>query len=270
MKPTPPVALTIAGSDSGGGAGLEMDLKVFTALGVFGACVVTALTAQNTLGVRRAWEVPTEQVSAQLEAVLDDLPVKAAKTGMLSSEKIVQAIVKIISKQALLLVIDPVLVAKDGSHLLSAAGLATIRDKLLPLATIVTPNAPEAEALTGIKIESEKDLLKAAKKLRASGCNWVLVKGGHLSGPQVTDLLLGPDTEQALSSPRLAGGPFHGTGCALSAAITAHLARGLALPDAVTQARSFLQNLIKSAQALGKGALVLHPTNPTTRHSNHG
>jgi hydroxymethylpyrimidine/phosphomethylpyrimidine kinase len=291
MKPTPPVALTIAGSDSGGGAGLEMDLKVFAALGVFGACAVTALTAQNTAGVRGAWEVPAEQVTAQIEAVLDDLPVKAAKTGMLSSEKVVRAVVQVLRPRAFSsgsagvspassqdlrprpfvpLVVDPVLVAKDGSHLLSDAGLTAVRDELLPLAAIITPNALEAEALSGIKIESVKDLVRAATKLRSLGCDWVLVKGGHLSGPQVTDLLLGPDTEQALSSPRIAGGPFHGTGCALSAAITAYLAHGLALPEAVTQARSFLQDLIQSAHALGKGALVLHPTYPTTRHSTNG
>ncbi len=290
MKPTPPVALTIAGSDSGGGAGLEMDLKVFAALGAFGTCAVTALTAQNTTGVRGAWEVPAEQVTAQIEAVLDDLPVKAAKTGMLSSEKVVRAVVQVLRSRAfssgsagvspasshglrshsLPLVVDPVLVAKDGSHLLSEVGLTAVRDELLPLAAIITPNAPEAEALSGIKIESEKDLVRAATKLRSLGCDWVLVKGGHLSGPQVTDLLLGPDTEQALSSPRIAGGPFHGTGCALSAAITAYLAHGFTLPEAVTQARSFLQYLIQSAHALGKGALVLHPTYPTTRHSTNG
>jgi hydroxymethylpyrimidine/phosphomethylpyrimidine kinase len=271
MKPTPPVALTIAGSDSGGGAGIEMDLKVFAALGAFGTCAITAITAQNTAGVRGAWEVPVEQITAQLEAVLDDIQVKSAKTGMLSSERIVRAVARVVRERGLApLVVDPVVVAKDGSHLLSDEGIAAVRDELVPLATVITPNVPEAEALSGVKIRSEEDLAGAAAKLRASGCNWVLVKGGHLGGPQVTDLLLGPDTEQALSSPRIPGGPFHGTGCALSAAIAAYLAQGFALPEAVVQARSFLQQLIQSARALGKGALVLHPTPPTTRNSTNG
>ena len=262
----PPVALTIAGSDSGGGAGIEMDLKVFAALGVFGACAITALTAQNTTAVRGAWEAPPSIVTAQIEAVLDDLPVGAAKTGMLSSDSIVRAVVDVIRRRAFApLVVDPVLVAKDGTRLLSDSGIAAVRDELLPLAAVVTPNIPEAEALAGIKIASEEDLPKAAAKLRALGCTWVLVKGGHLSGAEVTDLLLGPDGEQALKSPRIPGGPFHGTGCALSAAITAYLARGRSIPEAVAAAREYLNSLLHEAQALGRGALVLHPQSPSNK-----
>lgn len=267
----PPIALTIAGSDSGGGAGIEMDLKVFAALGVFGTCAITALTAQNTVGVRGAWEAPAEFVAAQLEAVLDDLPVAAAKTGMLSSEAVVRAVVEVVRRRGLApLVVDPVVVAKDGTHLLSDGGIAAVRDALLPLATVITPNIPEAEALSGMKIRSVEDLPRAAEKLRALGCTWVLVKGGHLSGAcpersreaEVTDLLLGPDGEQALTSPRIPGGPFHGTGCALSAAIAAYLARGHSTPDAVHSARLFLQQLLHQSHALGRGALVLHPHIP--------
>ncbi len=270
MRVQPPVALTIAGSDSGGGAGIEMDLKVFSALGVFGTCAITALTAQNTAGVRGAWEVPPGFVREQIAAVLDDLPVKAAKTGMLSSEMVVRAVLEATGQgSALPLVVDPVIVAKDGTHLLSEAGIAAVREELLPAAAIATPNIPEAEALTGLRIASEEDVPAAAAKLRELGCTWVLVKGGHLGGPEVVDLLLGPEGEQALTSPRIAGGPFHGTGCALSAAIAAHLAHGRSMPDAVREARSFLQGLIENALALGQGALVLQPQSCNAEKEQH-
>lgn len=260
MSGDPPVALSIAGSDSGGGAGVEMDLKVFSALGVFGACAITALTAQNTVGVRGAWEAPPDFVAAQIEAVLDDLPVKAAKAGMLSSERVVQVLVELMQRRTFPpLVVDPVVVAKDGTHLLSGGGIALVRERLLPLAAIATPNVPEAEALAGVTINSKEDLLPAAEKLRALGCSWVLLKGGHLQGREVTDLLLGPDHEQELSSPRIPGGPFHGTGCALSAAIAAFLARGLLIPNAVSEAGELLQHLLRHARSLGEGARVLHP-----------
>jgi len=264
MTARPPVALTIAGSDSGGGAGIEIDLKVFASLGVFGACAITAITAQNTAGVTGAWESPPGSVRAQMEAVLDDLPVAAAKTGMLSSRAIVEEVAEVVRARALApLVVDPVVVAKDGTHLLSDEGIAALRDRLLPLAAIITPNIPEAEALAGIHIKGGEDVREAAAKLRALGCNWVLVKGGHMQAPEVTDLLLGPDEEQALHSPRIPGGPFHGTGCALSAALAAHLARGASMPEAVRKASAFLQTLLRQAHRLGSGALVLHPTPKT-------
>ena len=260
MSAKPPVTLTIAGSDSGGGAGLEMDLKVFSALGAFGACAITALTAQNTQGVLGAWEAPSAFVGAQIEAVLDDLPVAAAKTGMLSSEEVVEVVAGTLQRRFRgPLVVDPVVVAKDGTHLLSERGMAVLRERLLPLATVITPNLPEAEALSGVKINSQEEARQAAQKLRAQGATWVLVKGGHQRGEVVTDLLVGPDDERAISSPRFPGGPFHGTGCALSAAITVHLARGWDVPEAVGEARKFLQQLLHQALALGRGALVLHP-----------
>jgi len=259
-----PVVLTIAGSDSGGGAGIEMDLKVFAALGAFGACAVTALTAQNTVGVLGAWEAPSDFVTGQIAAVLDDLPVAAAKTGMLSSAAIVRAVAAVLRERPLpLLVVDPVVVAKDGTHLLSEEGIVAVREELLPLATVVTPNLPEADALAGLAVKSEQEALRAAEKLRATGCAWVLLKGGHGHGGVVTDLLLGPEGPQALSSPRIPGGPFHGTGCALSAAITAYLARGLSVPEAVFAAREFLHGLIRDSLALGRGARVLHPCSPS-------
>jgi hydroxymethylpyrimidine kinase/phosphomethylpyrimidine kinase len=260
MTASPPVALTIAGSDSGGGAGIEMDLKVFAALGVFGACAITALTAQNTVGVLGAWEAPSTFVAAQLSAVLDDLPVRAAKTGMLSSEEVVRAVAAVLQARPLpYLVIDPVVLAKDGSHLLSPGGIAAVRDELLPLATLVTPNLPEAEALSGVHVTSEEAARRAAERLRGSGCEWVLVKGGHGEGEVVTDVLVGPEGVETFSSPRVAGGPYHGTGCALSAAITALLAQGRSVPEAVREGRAFLQELIRGAFPLGHGSRVLHP-----------
>lgn len=260
MKGQLPVVLTIAGSDSGGGAGIEMDLKVFAALGAFGACAITALTAQNTVGVLGAWEAPSAFVEAQIEAVLDDLPVAAAKTGMLSSEAVVRAVAGTLARRFRgPLVVDPVVVAKDGTHLLSDDGIAAVREQLLPLATVVTPNLPEAEALSRITITTQKEMREAASKLRSQGATWVLVKGGHQRGAVVIDLLVGPDDEQAISSPRVPGGPFHGTGCAFSAAIAAFLARGLPVPEAVKEAHKFLQSLLKHAVVLGKGSLVLHP-----------
>lgn len=260
MSARAPVALTIAGSDSGGGAGIEMDLKVFSALGVFGTCAITALTAQNTVGVRGVWEAPPEFVAAQIEAVVGDIPVGAAKTGMLSSEAVVHAVAAAVKALGVTpLVVDPVVVAKDGTRLLSEEGIGAVREELLPLALVLTPNVPEAEALAGVRIEGREDLGSAASKLAALGCNWVLLKGGHLREPEVTDLLLGPDGEQAFSSPRVPGGPFHGTGCALSAAITAHLARGQSVPNAVRLARAFVHDLLHESVRLGRGARVLRP-----------
>lgn len=259
----PPVALTIAGSDSGGGAGIEADLKVFAALGVFGTCAITALTAQNTMGVRGAWETPAEFVRAQLAAVLDDLPVAAVKTGMLSSAAVVRAVTATLNHYPRLpLVVDPVILAKDGTQLLADEGLAAMREELLPVTTVLTPNIPEAEALSGIRIASQEDVPKAAAKLRDWGCTWVLIKGGHLRAPVVVDLLLGPDHEQALTAPRLTGGPYHGTGCVLSAAITAYLAKGRSVPESVQAASRYLHSLLPHAHALGRGARVLHPKPP--------
>jgi hydroxymethylpyrimidine kinase/phosphomethylpyrimidine kinase len=256
----PPVALSIAGSDSGGGAGVEMDLKVFAALGVFGACAITTLTAQNTVGVLGAWEAPSGFVSAQIAAVLDDLPVAAVKTGMLSSESVVAAVVTALEGRPFgPLVVDPVLVAKDGSRLLSEAGLAALRDSLLPCATLVTPNLPEVEALTGLRVSSASQGREAAARLLGQGCGWVLIKGGHAEGEAVTDVLVGSGGAEEFSSPRLPGGPYHGTGCALSAAIAALLAQGRSVIEAVREGRGFVHQLVRSALRLGRGALVLHP-----------
>jgi len=260
----PPVALTIAGSDSGGGAGIEMDLKVFSALGVFGACAITALTAQNTVGVLGAWEAPSDFVGAQIRAVLDDLPVASAKTGMLASEQTVLTVAQIARERQLRpLVVDPVLLAKDGSCLLSQAGLAALREELLPQATLVTPNLPEAEALAGFPVDSPEAAGRAAAAVQARGCQWVLIKGGHGGEETVTDLLFGPGHRSVLTSPRHPGGPYHGTGCALSAAIAALLARGQPVPEAIRAGRAFVQHLLRSAISLGKGSRVLHPREGT-------
>lgn len=237
-----------------------MDLKVFSALGVFGTAALTALTAQNTEGVLATWEVPLPFLLRQIEAVLSDLPVGAAKTGMLSSAEIVGAVAGVLRTHLHgPLVVDPVMAAGDGSRLLSEPGVAALRDQLLPLATIVTPNLPEAEALAGMTIRDQKEMGQAAQKIREQGASWVLIKGGHQRGEVVTDLLVGPEGEQAISAPRIPG-RHHGTGCALSAAICAFLAQGLAVPEAVLRSHRLLRQLIQNARRLGRGALVLHPS----------
>jgi len=248
-----PIALTIAGSDSGGGAGIQADLKAFTALGVYGCSVITAVTAQNTRGVQGAWGVPPESIAAQMDAVLGDLPVGAAKTGMLWSAQVVEVVAeRLRAHRAPNLVVDPVLFAKDDTRLLDDAGARRLIEDLLPLATVITPNAPEAESLTGVQVKDLGGAEQAARQLLDLGCRAALVKGGHLPGDPVDVLCVGGACER-LVYPRIAGPPVHGTGCVLSAAITAYLARGEPLGEAVRKARRFLQGAIEGAQALGGG-----------------
>jgi hydroxymethylpyrimidine/phosphomethylpyrimidine kinase len=249
-----PIALTIAGSDSGGGAGIQADLKAFTALGVYGCSVITAVTAQNTRGVQGAWGVPPESIAAQMDAVLGDLPVGAAKTGMLWSAQVVEVVAdRLRAHRAPNLVVDPVLLAKDGTRLLDDAGAGRLIEDLLPLATVITPNAPEAEFLTGVQVKDLGGAEQAARRLLDLGCGAALVKGGHLGGDDAVDVLCDRGGCEHLRYPRLPGPPIHGTGCVLSAAITAYLARGEPLGEAVRKARRFLQGAIEGAQALGGG-----------------
>jgi len=261
-----PRGLTIAGSDSCGGAGLEADLKTFAALGVYGACAVTAVTAQNARGVVAAYEVPAALVAQQIDAVLDDVGADAVKTGMLSSAAVVEAVAERLAahnarnpggavrrfgmRRRRIIVVDPVIIAKDGTHLLTDDGVRALREKLLPLATLVTPNAPEAEALTGLRVGDIAGAAKATRRLVEMGARAALVKGGHLAGPAVDVLWDGRD-EAILSNPRLPGPPAHGTGCVLSAAITAYLARDEALTAAVAQAREFLQRALANTFSTG-------------------
>ncbi|MGH7162553.1 MAG: bifunctional hydroxymethylpyrimidine kinase/phosphomethylpyrimidine kinase, partial [Planctomycetota bacterium] len=220
-------ALTIAGSDPSGGAGVQGDLKTFHAHGVFGMAVVTALTVQNTRGVSGVHDVPPDFVAAQLDAVLEDMPVGAAKTGMVSVTPTIEAIARALGRRRVpFLVVDPVMVATSGDALLRDDAVAAIVERLFPLATLVTPNLPEAERLCDFRVDSIEAMRHAALALKSRGARAVLLKGGHLPGPQVVDLLYADGVFHEFSDPRIGTRNVHGTGCALSAGIAAQLARG--------------------------------------------
>jgi hydroxymethylpyrimidine/phosphomethylpyrimidine kinase len=248
-------ALTIAGSDSGGGAGIQADLKTFAALGVYGTSAITAVTAQNTLGVT-AWEpVSTELVIAQIEAVGADLPPAAVKTGMLATAAIVEAVAAAIESLDLPnLVVDPVMVAKGGDRLLREDAVAAVKAHLLKLAEVVTPNVPEAEVLGGTTIRSIDDMRDAARRIRSMGPRVVVVKGGHLAtGAEVVDVVCTGDAEFDLRGPRIETTHTHGTGCTFAAAIAAHLARGTTVEEALREARAYLEGALRAAPGLGGG-----------------
>ena len=259
----PPVALTIAGSDPGGAAGIQADLKTFHAFGVYGASVVTALTAQDTTAVYAIVDVDPSFVGAQLDAVLGDLPVAAAKTGMLGRAAVVEVVsARLTTHPVPHLVVDPVLIATGGQQLTDPAALELLRRTLLPLATLVTPNLLEAAALIGRPVRDLADMHDAAHALVDLGARAALVTGGHLAGPPV-DVLFAGGVVRELEGPRIGDTPAHGTGCTLSAAITAGLAAGLSLPDAVTRARRYVRRALESAPALGRGHRPLnHLVNP--------
>ena len=244
--------LTVAGSDSGGGAGLQADLKAMLAHGVHGMSVVVAVTAQNSLGVQGAWDLPVEAVLAQLDSVLDDIGVDAVKTGMLSSPALVAAVAGRLRDVAAPLVVDPVGVSKHGDPLLRPDAVEVLRSVLVPLATVVTPNLPEVEQLTGVRVESELDLFKAAQAMLALGPRWVLIKGGHLEGDAV-DLLTDGTEEHLLRAPRLDNRHTHGTGCTLASAIASRLALGDDVPAAVAAAKEYVTGAIAAGFPLGAG-----------------
>jgi hydroxymethylpyrimidine/phosphomethylpyrimidine kinase len=260
MVSTPPRVLAIAGSDSGGGAGIQADLKTMLALGVHGMTVVTAVTAQNSVGVQGYWELPPDAVRAQLSSVLGDIGVDAIKTGMLASAQIVTAVCDGLTQYgigdaaAAPLVIDPVAVSKHGDSLLSEGTLDALRERLLPLATVVTPNLLEAELLTGLTIKDEDAMLRAARLIADMGPRWVLVKGGHLPGDPV-DLLFraGGDTALRYPGPRIESRHTHGTGCTLASAIASRLACGDDVPGAVGSARAYIAGAIAGGFPLGGG-----------------
>jgi hydroxymethylpyrimidine/phosphomethylpyrimidine kinase len=251
-----PNVLTIAGSDSGGGAGIQADLKTFSALGVYGASVITALTAQNTRAVTAIHDVPPEFVVAQLDAVFDDIAIAAVKIGMLSSPAIIEAVADGLRRRAAThIVLDPVMVAKSGDRLLREDAVSALEERLLPLATVITPNLPEAEVLLETAVaRNEAGMIEAAARLRALGPKAVLLKGGHLeTGARSIDVLddgAGPFT---LAAPRIATGNTHGTGCTLSSAIAALLARGLPLRAAVREAKAYVTAAIRAADRLRVG-----------------
>jgi hydroxymethylpyrimidine/phosphomethylpyrimidine kinase len=258
VKTTYPCALTIAGSDSGGGAGIQADLKTFSAQGVYGASVITALTAQNTVGVRAIHTAPCDVIAAQIDAVLEDLPIRAVKIGMLASADIICTVAdRLRAHHPPAVVLDPVMVAKSGDPLLHADAVAALTADLLPLATILTPNLPEAACLLGL--ETIDDPESAARALLALGPAAVLVKGGHGTGDMVTDVLVLRDgTPHSFSHPRLPTPNTHGTGCTLSSAIAAGLAKGAPLPHAVDIAITWLHGAIAHAWPLGSGHGPVH------------
>ncbi|HEY8514343.1 MAG TPA: bifunctional hydroxymethylpyrimidine kinase/phosphomethylpyrimidine kinase [Candidatus Binatia bacterium] len=255
------VALTVAGSDPSGGAGIQADLKTFAAFRVYGAAVLTCVTAQNTLGVRATGELPADLVAAQLDAVLEDLDVGAVKTGMLGRAEIVEVVAERLARLRAPLVVDPVMVATSGDALLDAAGATALRERLLPLARLVTPNLDEAAALVGRPVHDVAAMRDAARAIQALGPRAVLVKGGHLTDV-ACDVLLDGDALHELTAPRVDVPRLHGTGCTLSAAIAALLARGASLLDAVRTAKAWLHEAIARAPAVGHGA---RPVDHTVR-----
>jgi hydroxymethylpyrimidine/phosphomethylpyrimidine kinase len=244
--------LAVAGSDSGGGAGIQADLKTMLACGVHGMSVVTAVTAQNSVGVCDVWQVPVEAVLAQLDAVLDDIGVDAIKTGMLGSAEIVSAVAGRLAPIGAPVVVDPVGLSSTGQTLLTDEGLRALRDELLPRATVVTPNLTEVEQLTGFVVRREEDLRAAAEAVLALGPQWVLVTGGHLAGDAV-DLLTDGSAEHVLRAPRIDNPNTHGTGCTLASAITSQLALGDDVVTAVTRAKDYVTGAIAAGFPLGVG-----------------
>jgi len=254
-----PRALTVAGSDSSAGAGVQADLKTFSDFGVYAACVVTAVTAQSTRGITQALHMPPDLVRAQLDAVLGDIGADAAKTGMLANAAIARVVAESFKERRIAnLVVDPVLRAKDGTALLDRAGLTALRDLLLPLAAIVTPNAPEASALAEMPVENSDQAREAARRIADMGCRSVLITGGHLQG-EPADIFYHEGEFAQLKAERILGPAVHGTGCALSAAIAALLALGRPLRDAVVEAHGYLQAQLRRAISIGSGFRVLPP-----------
>ncbi len=251
-----PIALTIAGSDPSGGAGIQGDLKTFAAHGVYGAAVIAALTVQNTVGVTDAIGVDPVFVARQATAVLDDLPVGAVKTGMLFDAAIIGAVAAIFStRQEIPLVVDPVMVSTSGHRLLQPDAVTAMKERLVPLATVVTPNGPEAFDLTGIEVTDETSMREAAKKIVAMGPRGVVIKGGHhRQGEHAVDILLFDGAFFRFERPWIETAYTHGSGCAFASAITATLAGGLSVPDAVAQAETFIGRAIEHAYRIGGGA----------------
>ncbi|MCZ4511027.1 bifunctional hydroxymethylpyrimidine kinase/phosphomethylpyrimidine kinase [Streptomyces sp. ActVer] len=256
----PPRVLTVAGSDSGGGAGIQADLKTMLALGVHGMSVLTAVTAQNSLGVQGAWELPVEAVRAQYRSVVDDIGVDAVKTGMLSSAELVETVAELIGGTAVPSVVDPVGVSKHGDSVLAESALDSVRTKLLPVATVATPNLDEVAQLTGLRVESEDGMRRAAAAVLSYGPTWVLIKGGHLSGDtgragadQAVDFLTDGSQEHWLRAPRFDNRHTHGTGCTLASAIASGLAKGQSVPEAVAAAKEYVTGAIAAGFALGAG-----------------
>jgi len=254
-----PTVLTVAGSDSGAGAGIQADLKTFAALGVYGTSAITAITAQNTLGVTAVQEVPPGMVAAQIDAVVADIRPDAVKTGMLASASIIEVVAAKVREHGLPnLVVDPVMVAKSGDRLLREDAVAVLRDLLLPLCAVVTPNLPEAEVLVGRSIGSDEDARRAAEEIVGLGAGAVVVKGGHRGTPEAVDILYDGNAFREYSAPRVDTTSTHGTGCTFASAIAAYLARGEPLAEAVGQAKEYLTEALRRAYPIGGGHGPVH------------
>ena len=248
-----PIALTIAGSDPSGGAGLQADLKTFHRFGVYGEAVVTLITVQNTRGVTRVSTLDPGLVAAQIQAVLEDIPPQAAKVGALGSREIVEAVAREAARFSFPLIVDPVMISKHGARLIDEAATRTLIDELIPRTFLLTPNLDEAAALTGLVVEDRDGMACAAQKLASFGAANVLVKGGHLRGDALDLLYLNGGEIREFTAPRVVTRHTHGSGCTYSAAITAELAKGTPLIDAVARAKAFLTEAIRTAPGLGAG-----------------
>jgi hydroxymethylpyrimidine/phosphomethylpyrimidine kinase len=254
MPGRPFVALTVAGSDSGGGAGIQADLKTFASFGVFGTSAITAVTAQNTVAVEGVFEVSPGIVRLQIEVVSSDIGIDAAKTGMLFSAAIVEVVAETLDRQGIdKLVVDPVMVSKSGARLLEPSAVEALRSVLVPRALLVTPNLPEAETLVGFPLESESDARRAAERLVEMGARGALIKGGHALGEESVDLLYYQGRFSEYRARRVATSSTHGTGCTFSAAIAAGLARGEGLESSVSAAKRYLTDALQSGIAIGRG-----------------
>lgn len=263
-----PSAITIAGSDSGGGAGIAADLRTFNALGVFGTCAITAVTSQNPAVVRRIDALAPEAVSAQIDAVMEKIAVRYGKTGMLYSAQIVKAVAESVKKHQLKVVCDPVMVSTSGKVLMEAEAVKAVKETLFPLASWITPNIPEAELLTGMKIASLDDMLEAAGVLGKKFSASIMLKGGHLSGKTVTDVICRDGKFYTLSSPAAEVPPLasHGTGCTLSAALAAMLALDLPWKQAVCESKAFVYGSLVQSVEIGSGVIAMYPPSEDTIH----
>ncbi len=251
-NPTPRV-LIIAGSDSGGGAGVQADIKTCAAYGAYSASVITAVTAQNTLGVQAVHMLPAEMVTAQIKSVMDDIGADVIKIGMLGNQDIIEAVAKAVDDVDAFVILDPVMVATSGDKLLDSGAAEAMKSLLLPVCDLVTPNIPEAEALTGVKIDDTDDMTKAGNILLDMGAYAALMKGGHLDSKMMFDVLVSEDGNNLMSGPRLHSRHTHGTGCTLASAIAASMALGTPLDEAVLSARDFVYEAIRTAPKLGAG-----------------
>lgn len=253
-----PVALTIGGSDPSGGAGIQADLKTFHQFGVYGEAVITLLTVQNTRRVSRVEAIDPDLVTEQLEAVLEDIPPHAAKTGALGNAAIIRAVARAVQRAAFPVVVDPVMVSKHGAPLMAPEACAALKRLLLPHCALVTPNAPEAEVLSGLPVTDGESAARAGEQILSLGPKAVLIKGGHLPGAEALDILVTSTGTSTYHAPRIKTPHTHGTGCAYSAAIAAELARGAALAEAVGRAKSFLTVAIETAPGFGGCGPVNH------------